>query len=171
MKFDTALNRIIWRFQNFDRIRVNEKDIEALNKIVDYINKYQKHDFENNKYFAKLYAYNLGCFLEKYNATIDERIAHTQLHKLLERPFKNIVADVTSQMNFRCKYSILKTAGYPVDKHPAITTCEERTKALSRLRELIELGDNKRNFLGNPWSQEEVEKGLKSQITNFIHGI
>ncbi|QLG44586.1 hypothetical protein [Costertonia aggregata] len=171
MKLDAAINRLIWRFGEFDHIYINEKDITAINKIVDFVNFKQERTFQENLHFAKLYTYNLGYFLEKYNTTIDKAIAHRELHHLLDKPFENYVEDLTSQINLSIKYNVLNKAGCKLDKHPASESKIEKSKNLNSLKRLLEDDDVRRVFIGDAWNKKEVEAGLKVQINNFLNGI
>lgn len=171
MNFDKAFNRILWRFQECKTIRVNDEDIKAINKIVDYVNKSNTQNFNNNIYFAKLYAFSLGSFLERYNTTLDNPIPHKQLHELLNRPFGNIVSDIASKQNVYYQYKILEEAGCSLEKHPSMIPEKEKKNTIYNLEKLIYLGDNKNLFLNGAWSVEEVERGIKEQISNFINGI
>ena len=51
-----AINRIAWRFKR-GNFTPNDKDINAINQIIDWYNDSQKTQFNANPLFAKLYIY------------------------------------------------------------------------------------------------------------------
>lgn len=171
MDFNSALNRIIWRFQNCDNIIVNEKDIQAVNLVVEYINHQGNQTFQSNIHFAKLYTYTLGQYLEKYDTTIDNPIVHRELHRLLDSPFKKITMDIAEYMNNKHRYYYLKLAGCRMNIHPLQATKAERDSTALKLNTLLTPKKKLQQFLNGPWSSEEIESGLTIQIKNFLYGI
>ena len=124
--------------------------------------------FNNNLPFAKLYVHNLGVFMKNYNVNIDNPIPHRELNNILKQPFNLVVENLTSQMNDKLRSDLLDSIGYPNDKHPLMLNELEKEKILANLEKQIGLSCNYDAFMGNPWSTEEVEKGLKSTITKIL---
>lgn len=171
MDFDTAINRITWRFQECQTIWVNDKDIDAVNKIIDFVNLKQDRDFINNQYLAKLYAHVFFDLLKKYNTTIDNPIPHREIHRILNSPLKNTISNITSHLNFHYKYQMLSNAGVNTDTHPAIITKKKSENSLENLKRYLQLGKNMEFFLKDVWDMGEIEEGITHQIKKLIHGI
>ncbi|BFP41172.1 hypothetical protein FGF1_20170 [Flavobacteriaceae bacterium GF1] len=171
MDFNDAAKRLIWRFQNFDTIRVNESDILAINKMVDFINLRQKQDFANHKYLINLYAFLLGYFIKKYNTTISNPLPHSELHKLMKRPLDHIIKEIAEDMNFRLKYQLLENAGVRLGTHPSLLTEEEKENNVKNIGKLLELGNNYNFFFQDAWSPKEIKEGVFHQIQNLLYGV
>lgn len=167
MNIDSAIHHLFTRLQSKRPIIVNTKDKVAFNAIIEHLNTKYDHEFSNNLHFANLYAHSLGQLIEKYQTTIDNPIPHKKLHKLMDSPFNNIVEDITYRMNNRLLCSIFKDAGCNLDKHPAITTKEKKELVLNNLKELLSISSNQKILLGEIWSEDEVAKGIKSQLKQF----
>lgn len=171
MNTDQAIKRILWRFKECEIIYVNEKDVTAVNEIIDYINKKQAETFLDNIHFSKLYVYVLGIFLEKYETTIDQNIPTTELHKLIDKPLEYFIEDITSKTNFRLKANLLEASGIKKAMHPALIQKDEMEKCLSKMQNLIQIDTNKKILYGNAWSISEIRDGLRKQIINYLDGI
>ena len=165
MNTDQAIKRILWRFKECEIIYVNEKDVTAVNMIIDYINEHQNKTFLHNLHFSKLYIYVLGIFLEKYETTIDQNLPKVELHKLIDRPLEYFIEDITSKTN------LLEASGLNSTRHPAIIQKSEKEVYLSNMQNLIEIESNKNILFGDAWSLTEVRTGLKKQIINYLDGI
>lgn len=166
-----ALERLIWRFSECDHIWVNDKDINAINKLVEFVNKTKEDNFQSNIFFAKLYAYTLGHLLEKYNTTIDHPIIHKEIHLILGSSFDNIIYNITAELNFRYKYRIIEAAGCNTNKHPLQMSFNEKKAILSKLKRLLKTKEYRNQFYSDTWTNKEIELGIKNQINNFLYGI
>ena len=162
---------MVWRFQNFDNIYVNNNDVEALNTLVDYFNEFENNRFKNNIPFAKLYAFTIGELLNRYDTTIDNPIVHQEINRILRNPFEHIAEKIASEMNFRLRYRLLEAAGCDLNKHPAAVPLLAREQTLSNLEKLLQHESNKNFFLGDAWTSKEIEEGIKYQLKNLLNDI
>ena len=91
MMFDLekAIQRIGWRFTNSENkkgFKPNKNDIEAVNCLLNWINREKKVSLDNNELFAKLYIYHLNQTIRQYDATIFDDIPQKELSKILSTP-------------------------------------------------------------------------------------
>ncbi|MDF4201819.1 hypothetical protein PXD56_02560 [Maribacter sp. SA7] len=124
--------------------------------------------FYTNLLFAKLYVHSLGVYMKKYNTNIDNRIPHRELNGILKQPYSLIVENLTSQMNDKLRFDLLESIGYKNDMHPQMLSELEKEKIISNLEKQLGLSCNYDAFMGNPWSVQEVNKGLSSTITQIL---
>lgn len=122
----------------------------------------------NNLPFANLYTYSLGKLMDKYNVSIHSPIPHRELHRIINQPFHVSVELLATNMNDRLRSDLLDSIGYPNDKHPLMLNELEKEKILANLEKQLGLSCNYDAFMGNPWSTEEVDRGLKSAITKIL---
>lgn len=171
MTLDKAVRHIIWRFQGNTPIKINSEDRLALNRIIDHLNEEQESNFKNNIHFAKLYVFSLNHFLNKFDTTIDNPIPHKELDKLLHLPFNYFISDLTHSMNQRIRYQILKNAGCNLDIHPRMKSKEESSRNLKNLEKILAIRNNYRFFMNGAWTEEEIEKGIKSKLKILINDL
>jgi len=86
MKLRDAVSRI--RFTVSKQNKPNQSDAEALNSILEHLQKVEEKTVQDNLLFAKLYAYLLGKMAGHYN-DVDE--ANKHLNKLLAKPFEETI--------------------------------------------------------------------------------
>lgn len=171
MSLDQAIKRILWRFQNFNTIYVNEKDVTAVNKIIDFVNQHHDKTVTDNLHFSKLYIYVLGTFLDRYETTIDHNLPRVELHKLIDRPLEYFIEDITSKTNFRLQTNLLEASGFNSKKHPLMIDEHEKKTYLSNMQKLVKIESNMNALFGKAWSLAEVRNGLKIQIINYLDGV
>ena len=81
MKLKEAFSRL--RFTISSKNRPNDTDIEAFNKLTEYLQKVQTETVQENILFAKLFTFLLENLVIRYGNP-DE--AHKQLNKILSEP-------------------------------------------------------------------------------------
>ena len=99
MKKKEAIERIIWRFSEHPVIRVNEKDREAVNTIIDCINSHDGEAFKNNYLLAKLYMKFWQSNITHYNTDSFDTKATRAIHELLEKPITWHISEMTTFLN------------------------------------------------------------------------
>jgi hypothetical protein len=171
MSCNQAIERILWRFENFDVIRVNERDIKALNRIVDFINEKQHRDLSENKYLFNLYLNGLSCLLERFNTTIENTIPHKELNRIISRPSSNIIEEIALNSNFRHKEQFLIEVGINLNKHPSLKSAAEKDMEIKKLSSQISVKNNRDRLLRDIWTLEEIEISLKNQFQNLLYGL
>lgn len=88
-----ASSRLKWRFRkeqgNFKHFTPNEKDVEALNCILNWINNQKKDTLNNNQLFAKLFIYQLTMNIRYFGTTVLDPIPQKDLSRILNTPLIN----------------------------------------------------------------------------------
>lgn len=108
MKIEKSVQRIGWRLGQKKPFTPNQNDIEAYNEIVEYVVNTQKDQLMKNQLFGKLYIYVYGQFLRYYKATVFDEIPQKELHKLLDKPLRNIIEDFKDLLNNDELYSSIE---------------------------------------------------------------
>jgi hypothetical protein len=171
MNFNSALSHLTWRFKKCKIIKVNNQDRKAFNLIIEYVNKTQASKLQENTKLSKLYTFLLGHFIEKYNTSIENPIPHREVHRILNRPLGKLIHDITWFLNNRIKNQILKNAGCNLSKHPQLISQKEKDSVLKNLKENLTINRNKKFFLNDAYSVEEVETGIKFQLKNLMNDL
>ena len=169
MQVEKAINRLVWRFENFEIIRVNKNDFDAMDSLVDFVNSLQNRPFDSNLYFSRLYAYTLLTLLRKYNTTVDNPIIHRKIRELLDTPFERLIAEITEHTNDILRYNLLEKAGCEGSNHPQQFSREKREEVLSNLSNLLTNKTNRAYFYKGAWPQSEIKEGLVRQINSFLN--
>jgi len=104
MKKKEAIQRLGWRFANHQNFKVNEKDLEAWNTIIELVNSHDSKGFKNNQLFAKAYIGLLKATLEYYKTDIFDPKPQKALHKRLEKPLEWHIQEFTNYLNLSDMY-------------------------------------------------------------------
>ncbi|WP_405380363.1 hypothetical protein [Maribacter sp. LLG6340-A2] len=171
MSIDNAIKRLIWRFEKFDKIMVNNIDINALNTVVKYINNIQAKKPDIHPHFSKLYVATLKNFTDKYDINLDNKLINIKIKNLLNTPLNYLMEDFTSQMNSRLQYKLIELARYGLSNNPLSQCPASKELTITKLDELLKHEENKKIFNGKSWTSQEVESGINKQINTFLYGI
>lgn len=161
MNINDALQRIHWRASAQQNYKPNPKDIEAVNFIVEWVNREKEKSYYTHQLFAKLYVIYFSELLTFFKDTEE---AQKEIHQKLSEPME------LHTHNFRKKFNLLhinnavKKLGLKIDVWYNKTK-EERKKEAEILQE------NQNVFLSqiNKWTQEEINSNLENQITEAIN--
>lgn len=93
MKLSEAVSRL--KFTISKGNKPAQADIEAFNKIAEYLQEVQQETIQHNVPFAKLYAYVLGKFTPHYN-NVDQ--ANKHLNRILTEPLPNLVETLRTEL-------------------------------------------------------------------------
>ncbi|MEO2052731.1 MAG: hypothetical protein ABGX00_13285 [Allomuricauda sp.] len=104
MKKKEAIQRLGWRFANHSNFKVNHKDLEAWNTIIEVINSHDSEGFKNNQLFAKAYIGLLKATLEYYKTDIFDSKPQNAIHKRLEKPLEWHIKELTDYLNLSDLY-------------------------------------------------------------------
>jgi hypothetical protein len=99
MNIQKAAKRLTWRFNDNRTFKPNQNDAEALNQIIDYINKKEKQQLIDNQLFGKLYIYLLDSFISHYKTTEEDSIPQKELHRILNATGKTLIQKFTDNRN------------------------------------------------------------------------
>ena len=166
MSVEKSLQRIHWRFSPNEKgvtmqFKPNQNDADALNDVIEYIEREKNKSLLKHQLFAKLYVVMLGEFLNYYH---DINIASKNIHKILRDPMEFHSA------KFRDFFNIVACEKAHKEMGLTMKPWYLRTKEENEIEEKI-LEQNSAKFLEflNKWSQDEINEILESQITNAIN--
>lgn len=127
------------------------KTVEAINCVMDFVEKKHKDQFNNHQLFAKLYITYYGELLKYYRTDVFDDIPQKELHKVLDRPLERIIEDFVKKAT-----DIEQSLQYEVNgvlKHPLQLSSDQK--------ESIEILDAVMTY-------DEAEKNLTSLINLAI---
>ena len=153
-----AIDRIVWRTSN--GWKANENDVEAINFLIDYVNRTTKENVKNNSLIAKLYILAYSEQLKKYNATVFDKIPEKELLRNLDRPIEFFIEDFKNDLNTSELYTKLNDLGISL-KHPLVLSDDERKKESEILDKPIDISDI--------WDYETIAEHLEMTINNIIN--
>jgi len=126
-----AINRLAYTISNGNK--PNASDVEALNQLIDYVNKEKQRELNNNRLFAKLYVNVFKNDLIKnngnYKATVDSLKSTCRIG--LDEQLNGLVREANAiylQNEIESYTKDISTFEYP--KH-------DETKMKNRLKDLI----------------------------------
>jgi hypothetical protein len=170
MNIEEALNRINWRFKNESvkinesKIIINQKDIEAVNFLIDWVNRQKQNEIKENILFAKLFVYNFTNEII-YNNGNPQDALH-RLQEIAKKPIQQHYDKFHEYLNIFEQTNYMKSIGIDFDKHPALMSKEEKNKEAKLLNEKqIEIVKK----IKNSWNLEEVYRSLNNTITEYFN--
>ena len=89
MNINKAIAHFEWKLTN--HWKPTPKDLEAYNSMVEYVDKNNKQQLNDNQLFAKLYITYYGELLKYYKASIFDKEPQKDLHKTLDTPLETII--------------------------------------------------------------------------------
>lgn len=170
MKIKTAVNRIFWRFGgngNKNPFPVNESDVEAYNRIKEYVAEKEKEQFANNELFAKMFIFMYMRILEQDGSGILNNFARKKICGFLKKDLSEIIQLFTDSLNEQEQIDFIKGLGIEL-KHPAITSEEETVKDAKKINEALKTPENESKFMREAFNYEFVEECLRSEVNQAI---
>jgi hypothetical protein len=161
MTIENALQRIHWRASSQQNYKPNPKDIEAVNFMVEWVNREKKQSIRKHQMFAKLYSTYLGELLLHYK-DVDQ--AQKEINTILSAPIES------SFFWFREKFNLVEhEKALKILKISNATYYMKSKDELQRENEILQ--DNQEYFLKHiqQWSLENITKSLENQITEAIN--
>ena len=164
-----ALNRIRWRFgaeNDKPAFKLNQNDVNAINRLSEYVVETQKEIYNANKLFAKLYVYMVMKIMEQKCTTVYDNIARKQIGNILKMPLEQLIEMLTDSMNESELYDLIKDSGV-VMKHPLTRTEEENEQNKGAIKNL-----SPEQIQEKPWKFDDVQRGIIAEINQMIelHG-
>lgn len=91
MKLKQSVNRLIWRFTDSNSLKngfkPNQTDVDALNSILEFINKTNETTVQENRIFAKMY---ISYFCLQLRVTQDFDLAQKKTNHVLNTPLTTL---------------------------------------------------------------------------------
>lgn len=157
-----AVQRLVWRFGN-GKFEPNQSDANALQFIIDWINKDKEELLEDHLLFAKCYVKLLTYETSFYK---DVKTASININKyLMEYPTHHFYDEFTKTLNQIEYEKYMKNKGF-LCKHPA--TLSEKEREIEK--KIIEdnLQEYKSIVFEGKWTTDQVYKSLNNQITELL---
>jgi len=161
MTLESAVQRIFWRLGN-GQFTPNQKDIDSMKEIAEWINRQKQIDLDNNKLFAKIYVY---CFMHEIQFYKDINFAQKKMHELLNQDIEEHYDLFSKRLNELKLDLYKKSIGLSI-KHPQLLSDEEKIKD----QHIIKANGNElsKYFIGI-YSEDKIYKSLNNQITEAIN--
>jgi len=161
MTLESCIQRIFWRLGN-GNFTPNQKDVDAMTQITEWINREKEIELDNNRLFAKIYTY---CFMHEIQFYKDIDFAQKKMHELLQQDISDHYDLFSKRLN-ELKLNLYKKKIGLSDKHPQLMSDEEKSKE----EELISANQSElsKYFIGI-YSDDKIYKSLNNQITEAIN--
>lgn len=170
MKIKTAVNRVFWRFggnDNKNPFPVNEADVEAYNRIKEYVEEKETEQFANNELFAKMFILMYMKVLEKDGGSVYDTRARMKICDFLRLPIDGIVEKFTSFLNDSAYDDLVITLGAKI-KHPALQTDAEVDEFIQKLNEALRKPENEKIFFRQAYEHDFVKDCLIAEVNQAI---
>lgn len=114
---EKAIKHFIFKLSNvWD---VTETDQQAIDVLIDFINKNHKKQFNENQLFGKLYIYLYTQLVNYYNCGVRDNTPQIDINKVLSTDINVLIESLTKTLNETETYLKLKKEGL-LSKHPAL---------------------------------------------------
>jgi hypothetical protein len=164
----SAINRIAWRFQEGKAFKPNEKDVDALNKIIEFYNASSSDINYSQEPFAKLYFF-LYLNLLRTRQREDQNLKPAKiLNQVLESPMIILLSDVLEHLNtYRCD-KVLDIVTHEGKAWSEMTDkeCKEFRKTKEYKEQLSKVDLQK--LVDSQLSYEDLEKTLCSHVNELL---
>lgn len=173
MSLYSDIQRLSWRFSSGKAFTPNEGDVEALNGIIDWVNRQKEESLSQNRYFAKIVVSYYIELLTYYNW--DNYAAEKALQEILERPLEEWYVKFQMHMNTKSWVDSSDVLGI-VDEWEAARPENGKRRDWKKHHEIKEnnrkiLLENSSEFLKsiNPWKIEEITGKLNHFISELLN--
>jgi hypothetical protein len=120
-----AIKHFEWKLAN--SWKPTKTDIDAYNKILEFVDQKNKEQFNDNQLFAKLYIKYSTELLRFYKTSVFAKLTHKEINRVLSDDINNLIVEYTKVANEQEIYLRMRKNGF-TDKHPALKTKEEKEK-------------------------------------------
>lgn len=155
MSLENSIKHLHWKCS---QANASIKDRQAIDEVIEWINREKKKTIQQNQLFAKLYICHFGELMIHFK---DISFAQKELHKLLSESTINHVEWFRKKFNLIHQNKALKKMGLSATPWYILEKPE-----LKKEDDLIQ--ENQELFLGhlNKWNIELIQKSLDNQITD-----
>lgn len=159
-----AIKRLSYTVGNSNKC--NDTDIDALNVIIEWVNKEKEESVNANRYFGKIV---ISYYIELLHYhRWDNFIVEKVIQEILEQPIDNWVFKFKQNMNTKAWLDSAATVGIIDDYEEMINNngiTDERKKQIMDNNKKV-MRENKDLLIKsiNPWTDDEI----KSKINHFI---
>lgn len=173
MNIDKNIERLGFTLSNGNK--PNQSDIDALNNVIEWVEKHRSDTIRNNQLFAKLYIYHLNEKIKYYSTDVSDFLPQKELSRILDMPLDNFYKSFTIRLNDDAKNAIVditrngvesKTVeGYP--KHPTEFTDEENEIIKNNIANLTD--EQKKQLTVDSWHLEDVTYKLDLMVNEALN--
>ncbi len=88
MTIGQAVKHLQWRYGNFQNIKVSAKDVQAINKMIEFVNSQTEENVHNNQVAYKLYLNEFREQLKHYGTTVFDNIPQKEISRFISKPLE-----------------------------------------------------------------------------------
>lgn len=166
MKIQDSLERLKFRIESGSWF-ANEKDIEAYNNIVAFVENHIDNQCKKKEQKFKLYILGISYFLDIYKTSVYDNVPIKELRKFIAKPLDYHIAKFCSDINTKEQMGFYDRLGF-CKIHPSLISREITEKEIDILIESIKDPKNLETLFGNSISVQEVESNLKTSFFSFL---
>jgi hypothetical protein len=162
MTSETAILRLKKRLSPKQSIVPNNKDLEALNHIIESFNSREErilHD-KNFNLFVKMYALTLSFSTSINNTNLLNPNSRIPIHDALRKPLSFCYEEIAQDLNDFERNEFLNSKGINLNKHPALKTLKENEAENKIIKNICKNPNDLNNLFKNPWTAQAVEDKL-----------
>jgi len=159
MEIDKAINRLSFLIQK--GYKANNTDADALNSIIDYVNKQREENLNNHEMFAKIY---INAFTnDLIRSDGNYQLCADSLRMVLKKPLNSIYDTFHNEINTIEFTKISNKLGI-CNKHPILKTPEENASDQKIIKE------NAKDLTKalSHYNKKDVYSRLNTLINNLI---
>lgn len=170
MNIENSINRISWRFKNEQikigesKILINQSDVEAVDFLINWIDRQKSETLQENLLFAKLYCYCLNHEIEFYK---DIKFANSKLQEELNKPIEIHYKTVSESLNRMELNYFMNSIGIITDHIEASILNQEQS---DKQNEILKTNQNEiSKYVIGIWNIDKVYRSLNNTITECIN--
>ncbi len=161
-----ALQRILWRFTSGKSFTANDKDIQALNALINFVNDTNSNFARSNVAFTKLFIFSYSILLREFNCSIYDTVAEKRLSKLLSAPLDILVKRFTENINSDASTELMKDLEIVLD-HPALLSDQDKKENAQKIKKFInDHPDRINEVFDETFKEEDIKDNLISMAAN-----
>lgn len=165
-----AMNRLTYTVSNGHKC--NDADVDALNFVIDWINKEKEDRLNKNHHFAKLAMFVYNEFLVHYKG--DNKICEKEIQQILKSPLEHFYSVFKSHMDHYSMEIFFESIGTKPAwfqegiKVQDIIDNSKYNNELFKDKEIQQLAVE--HFKTNMYSDQEVHEKLNHFLSEILHG-
>ena len=165
MILEKALQRLEWRFTN-GTFTPNQKDFDAVNDIITWINNQKSEAINNNHLFAKLYLYELNRLTELHHTTTFDLLPQKELSRLLNTPLELFYEAFYKNFNNQIQQEVFENNGIeiiPKHQKTEVQLNQERVALRNMSKEDV------LKIISEAYTYQEVTEILNNMISEALN--
>jgi hypothetical protein len=165
MTSETAILRLKKRLSPKQSIVPNNKDLEALNHIIESFNSREERILHDKYFnlFVKMYALALKFATRILNTNLLNPNSRIPIHDAIRKPLHLDYEEIAQDLNDFEMNEALTSKGINLNKHPALKTLKENEAENKILKNINKNPSDLNTMLKNRWTAQAVEDKLRSE--------